>query len=150
MRTAEWTLPVPGPDAPVPDDEALRFDCPACSARHGEMCVYTAPYGKVGGRYVAGQPCKRVHWQRREKARWRRQQERYRDTRPVHPASRAQREAAAGLREFDRREYEQLRDWLRAYGEILWSGARPDGSLRGESYAIGYGLDVHERQLAGR
>lgn len=99
------------------------------------MCVYTSPYGKVGGQYVAGQPCKRTHWQRREKARWRREQEKYRDRRPVHPASRAQRAAHAALAEFDRREYEQLRDWLRDYGEILWSGARPD---------------VHERQAARR
>jgi hypothetical protein len=114
------------------------------------MCVYTAPYGKVGGRYVVGQPCKRVHWQRRQKALDRRRQERYRDTRPVHPASRAQRQAAAAVREFDRREYEQLRDWLRDYGEILWADARPDGSLRGESYAIGRGLDVHEAWRARR
>lgn len=123
MRTAEWTLPVPDPDAPVPDDEVLRFGCPACQARPGYMCVYTAPYGKVGGRYVAGQPCKRVHWQRREKAR---------------------------DRAFDLAEYEQLRDWLRAYAEILWADARPDGSLRGEPYSTGHGLDVHERQQAGR
>ena len=150
MRTAEWTLPVPGPDDPVPDDEALRLDCPACLAKHGYMCVYTAPYGKVGGRYVVGKPCKRVHWQRREKARDRRRRDAWRDTRPVYPASRAQREAAAALRAFDLAEYEQLRDWLRAYGEILWTPGRPDGSLRGETYAIGHGLDVHERQQARR
>jgi hypothetical protein len=141
---------VPDPDAPVREDEALRFDCPFCHAKRGLMCVYTSPYGKVGDRYVVGQPTKRAHWQRQEKARWRRSQERYRDTRPVVPATRDQRQAAAALREFDRREYEQLRDWLRAYGEILWSDARPDGSLRGESYSIGHGLDVHEEQRARR
>jgi type II secretory pathway component PulJ len=125
---------------PVTTAEALEFDCPFCKAPRGAMCVYTAPYGKIGGQYVAGQPCRRVHWQRRGKARTARWQQRHRDSRPVTPASPEARAASAALRQFDLAEYRKLRDWLRDWGWLLTEAnlpRRPDGTLRGDSYASG-------------
>jgi hypothetical protein len=126
------------PDEVAGYDEALLFTCSFCHAARGQQCTYTSRYRKVDGEYVFGKPCQKPHRQRQEKARIRRQQERYRDGRPVVPASRTQREAAAALRAFDLAEYEQLRDWLKNFGPILWEPARPGGSLRGESCAIGW------------
>jgi hypothetical protein len=45
--------------------------------------------------------------------------------------------ARAALAAFDLAEYEQLRDWLKNHGPILWGGERPDASRRGETYAFG-------------
>jgi hypothetical protein len=55
---------------------------------------------------------------------------------PVWPNEET-REIRAALAAFDRAEYEQMRDWLKNHGAILWGGERPDGSLRGETYAFG-------------
>ena len=46
-------------------------------------------------------------------------------------------QARAALAAFDLAEYEKLRAWLAEHGPVLWGGQRPDGSLRGDTYAIG-------------
>jgi hypothetical protein len=122
----------------------LRVPCPRadCAQPAGVMCVYTSPYGKDGsGRYTAGQPMRIPHWERKAAARGRAERRAYyamlHDRRPVTPASAAQHEITAAIREFDRREYAQLRDWLREHGAILWAGRRPDGTPRGETYLFG-------------
>lgn len=129
----------------VSEADALGAKCPFCQSPPGTRCVYTAPHGKdAAGNYTAGQPTARAHWQRKAVVRGRRQVARWRearrDTRPVVPASREAREAAAALRQFDRAEYEKLRDWLRDWGWLLAEAdlpRRPDGTLRGDSYALG-------------
>lgn len=134
---------------PVSDREALTVDCPLCGRPAGKRCVYMADVWKGSrlsyreGRIVIprGSETRRVHNPRRavfaerRLARWRKE---HRDLAArlavIRTSSRVR--VAVALAEFDRREAEALRDWLRAYGHILWE-TRPDGSRRGTSYAIG-------------
>jgi hypothetical protein len=109
---------------PVSDEECLQVDCPFCGVKRGTMCVYTAPYGKVNNRYVVGEPCKRPHYQRRDRARNNRARLERLDRRPIHPATLAQREAVHLAREFDLLEYNQLREWLRANADVLLNAGK--------------------------
>lgn len=138
---------------PVPLVWAWTVDCPKCGAKgKEEYCrylvvkkspVWNARYTGVPARTVVHAPgdlmMSRVHTERlREFARVR-QERWYREQRRVMPASFRARHtrhpARDALQEFDRREYEAMRDWLRANAWIFWTEARPDGTPRGEPYA---------------
>jgi hypothetical protein len=141
------TRPAPKPDMAVTDAEAYEVRCPLCGREPKRKCVRVKAAKRrelIGtgytGRWIVvhrkGTRIAKPHAQRRTAAaklrleRWRRE----------NPAAfRAQdvEQARAALAAFDMREYEQLRDWLKNYGAILWGGERPDGSLRGETYAFG-------------
>lgn len=123
--------------------------CPKCKAVKGSWCVYLPPVsGPQGHRSPAmiakaaraGRPMQTVHPERRavirelrewaairEQRKWavireRRKARADRASRKAssHPRpSRAALEAAHALREFDRREYAQMRAWLAAHGHLL-------------------------------
>lgn len=116
--------------------DALTAACPriGCEQPAGYMCVYTS--AQPSWNRQLGDPMQVAHPERKAVIRSRRlvSWRRARAPAPVIPASRNAREAAHALREFDRREYAQLRDWLREHGEILWRSQRPDGTFRGDTY----------------
>jgi hypothetical protein len=120
----------------VSEREALAVDCPLCGRPSGKRCVYMADKWRGSrlsyreGHIVIhkGTETAKVHNPRRRVfaeqrlARWRQE----------HKAV-AAKLAAAGSRqrrglwpvfaaeaEFDRREREALRQWLRDHGSILW------------------------------
>lgn len=69
-----------------------------------------------------GTPCQRPHNERIRAARNRMERLRWSVRRkPVLFASRGAIETARALQEFDRREYEQLRGWLRDHGDVISS-----------------------------
>jgi hypothetical protein len=118
----------------ITDADAYAGPCTFCSAPAGQRCVYTT--AQPSWNRQLGDPTQIPHAARKQAARRRIHARLWKERHPaVIPATRDRRQAAAAEREFDRREWEQLRDWLRLYGEILWKDARPDGTFRGESYA---------------
>ena len=132
--------------------EALTVDCPLCGRLAGKRCVYMAdkwsgsrlsyreghiviPKGTETVR--AHNPRLRVFAEQRL-TQWRKEHKaeaaklgaaRSRQLRALWPAMAAE-------AEFDRREREMLRGWLREFGHVLWD-TRPDGTWRGDSYAAG-------------
>lgn len=153
MRSGDYVSGFPVPEyVPVSDKDALTVDCPLCGRPAGERCVYMADVWE-GSRLSyreghilipKGSDTQKPHNPRRavlakqRVERWRKEHKteaarlaaaNSRQLRQVRPVWAAE-------AEFDRREREALRDWLRAHGHILWD-TRPDGSLRGDSYAIG-------------
>lgn len=149
------------PDAPVSDRDALRVGCPLCGSLPGQRCVYmkdiwqgsSLSYRQGHVVHRKGTPTARAHGPRRaaarevRTARWRKEN---RAAAARLDAVRKSRRApiAAALAEFDRREYEALRDWLKDYGAILWTAVRPDGTPRGASYALQDGLAEWDRAFA--
>lgn len=129
---------------PVSDKDALRVRCPLCKREPGQRCVYisdssepdfTRAYGMRRIKHHKGAQTQKPHNQRRHlfaKAR----QEYWRLHHPFEASrlARASKRTAIVLaqREYERREANELREWLRVYGPILWDGLRPDGSLRGD------------------
>lgn len=119
---------------PVSDKQALTVDCLLCGRPAGKRCVYMADsywpwqYGDYGQKRIKhrkGTQTARAHNPRRRMfaeqrlARWKRE----------HKAEAARLEAvtrgrrapiASALAEFDRREHDQMKAWLREHGHILW------------------------------
>ncbi len=139
--------PAPRPDMTATDAEAYEVRCPLCGREPKRRCVRTQAkkkremYGiEYTGRWITvhrkGTRIARPHPQRRAAAaklrleRWRREN-------PGAFRARDVEQARAALAAFDRAEFEQMRDWLKNHGAILWGGERPDGSLRGDTYAFG-------------
>jgi hypothetical protein len=140
---------------------AYSVDCPMCGEPAGFRCIYTSgpeteisAYGRTRDYRHAklrlkGTMTVRPHYRRVNLALDRARQRALREQRAAERARRkaepsgsawpneGTREIRAALNAFDRAEYEQMRDWLKNHGAILWGGERPDGSLRGETYAFG-------------
>jgi hypothetical protein len=136
---------------PVSVDEAREVKCPKCQARGGTRCVYMVDGWHtgwwVGGcetrRVVRiGTPMGAVHPERREVIRENRrkqwQADRLRTRPPANPVSERAREARAAMLAWDAAEYAALTAWWREHGHLFADAAavRPDGSVRGRSYAI--------------
>lgn len=92
-----------------------RYPCPKCKARVGETCTYLQDKQRWQGNtqivlHRVGDPCVRSHNERLTY----RQRLRNRPAAipPMHPAMRA-------YMEYDRREYQAMRDWLRANVDIF-------------------------------
>jgi hypothetical protein len=146
---ARRSAPAPKPAWPVTDKEALEIKCPLCESAPKRKCVRTAAVRKpqtFRGEQVypkrmvivhrKGTNIARPHAKRRE-AYARLRLERWKRENPAEWLRTDMERARAALNAFDRAEYEQMRDWLKNHGAILWGGERPDGSLRGETYAFG-------------
>lgn len=132
----------------VTSEEILAQACPMCKAARGAPCVYMTEMrshtmygdqrhhlgsGKPVIAHRPGKPMTTLHSARRRKAREKKAQavaavqrraaliQRRRAAAEVleRPA-RGLLWSLAALNAYDPREYAQLRDWLRAYGEILW------------------------------
>jgi hypothetical protein len=139
--------PAPKPDMTATDKEAYEVKCPLCGREPKRKCVRTSVvkkremYGiEYTGRWITvhrkGTRIARPHPQRRAAAA-RLRLERWRRENPGAFRARDVEQARAALAAFDRAEFAQMRDWLKNHGSILWGGERPDGSLRGDSYALG-------------
>lgn len=139
--------PVPKPDMTATDAEAYEVRCPLCGREPKRKCVRTTAKKKremsgtgYTGRRVTvhrkGTNIAKPHPQRRAEAA-RLRLERWRRENPAAFRAQDAEQARAALAAFDRAEFEQMRDWLKNHGSILWGGERPDGSLRGETYAFG-------------
>lgn len=117
-------------NAPIPDEEVIaEVRCPLCKAKKGSPCVYVR--NKVIYQYAntasnrakaarVGQPTKRIHQERRDSAYRARRQAR--SIAPQHPLLHIRPElleVAAAMRAFDLQEYERLKVWIVAYGDIL-------------------------------
>lgn len=105
--------------------------CPKCGVRKGQRCVYIADrfekpeYDRTTWRRLPlvlrnakGTPTKRVHAERRERV-WN-ESRRLRAAQDLADAKAAAPAALIALRDFDRREWEATRDWLRAHAQIFW------------------------------
>lgn len=130
-------------------EEAATVKCPKCGALPGKPCVYVTrridsskSRGWPDVPYVdhfEGDPIPsgKTHYERNSEA-FRKSLKDLPRKLDAYEASRKRKaEAWAAMREFDRREYEQLRDWLRDWGWLLTTAnlpRRPDGTLRGETY----------------
>jgi len=141
------TRPAPRPDETATDAEAYTIKCPLCGSEPKRKCVRTQAKKRrelIGdgytGRWITvhlkGTRIARPHAQRRAAAA-RLRLERWRRENPAAFRARDVEKARAALAAFDLREFEQMRDWLKNHGAILWGGERPDGSLRGDTYAFG-------------
>lgn len=131
---------------PVSAEDALGVDCPKCGQLSGHRCLYTTDtftyttwpeYGKVPRHHQGQVMPAAVHQERREAVRARRMRHR---AVPATPASPGVRGAAAAMRAWDLEEFEKLRAWLTEFGWLLTEADlehRPDGTLRGTSYAMG-------------
>jgi hypothetical protein len=132
----------------VTDEEILAQPCSACLQPPGVMCVYLTEvrshtmYGEqryalgTGRPVIAhrpGEPMTTLHSARRRKAREKKAQalaavqrraaliqRRVAAAEVLEQPARGLLRSLAALNAYDPREYAQLRDWLRAYGEILW------------------------------
>lgn len=144
---ARKAAPRPKPARPVTDKEAYEIKCPLCGRGPKRKCIRMSAVKKremygIGytGRMVTvhrkGTNIARPHAQRRE-AYARLRLERWKRENPAEWLRTDMEQARAALAAFDRAEYEQMRDWLKNHGAILWDGQRPDGSLRGDTYAFG-------------
>ncbi len=121
---------------PLTEEDVLASACPDCGKAAGERCVYL-PQTNVDPAFVhyrsaktqarfalTGTPTKRPHHGRLTAAHdraYRRALKQWRKDRevPVEPATAARRAAAVAEREFDRREYEQLRAWLAKHARLF-------------------------------
>lgn len=161
VRARRRKPPPPEPAEPVTDKEAYAVACPLCKRRPGQRCKRVQEEkkretfrGGYTGQWVTvhrkGTNIARPHPQRRRAAeqlrlaRWKRDNPA--DWRAAETAR-----ARAALAAFDLAEYEQLRSWLAEHGHILWDlhlvlspdgkvledVCRPDGTRRGDTYALG-------------
>jgi hypothetical protein len=147
VRKAQETRAAPvstvPPSGSVPEREALSVACPQCGAPAGMGCryvraVYWPPDTRTGKRRLRHRKGTRTevsHAKRREAfahvrlLAWRRRN-------PALAAWQDARAARLALGAYDRAEAEALRDWLAGHGHILWEQERPDGTVRGGSYAV--------------
>jgi hypothetical protein len=129
----------------VPGSLRWKVKCEKCGAVQGEPCVYTVTLRSPSNpkyRQVAGQPCQRVHPERRWASQAlvnRRARERMRQESAPEHASLETLAAAHAMRAWDVQEYFRLREWLAEWGYLLTEAGRerrPDGTLRGDSYAL--------------
>jgi hypothetical protein len=139
--------PPPKPASPVTDTEAYEVKCPVCGREPKRKCIRMVPVKKremAGSGYTGrritvrrkGTNIARPHQGRRDAAA-RLRLERWKKENPAQWLREDAEQARAALAAFDLAEYEKLRAWLAEHGPILWGGTRPDGSLRGETYAFG-------------
>ncbi len=112
--------------------DAYQVICPDCGAAKNRACVYL-PLPNVDLEFVhfrsrrvqervalTGSPTKRPHNGRLVRLHELRLKAIRRASRPaVPPVDQDRLAAARAEREFDRREFERLREWLRANGRIL-------------------------------
>lgn len=107
------------------DKETIaEVSCPMCKAKAGDPCVFVkpfkgpprTPYQFTVMQFRVGRPTTKPHNERRNRY-WRMIRK---NTLPkVSPATKTQREIVAALREFDKQEWEQMRDWLKQNATIL-------------------------------
>lgn len=155
---AEGRYPVTEAEETHRDWIAYSVDCPMCGEPAGFRCIYTAGPETAVSAYgrprdyrhtkmrLKGTMTVHPHYQRvnlaLDRARQRALREQRAAARKAAPAPKPAwpneetREIRTALAAFDRAEYEQLRDWLKDHGAILWGGERPDGTRRGETYAF--------------
>jgi len=130
---------------PVSVEDALAVDCPKCGQGAGHRCLYTTDnhtydsWPDLSGKRLHHEgevmPTA-VHQERRDAVRERRMQRRA----TVTAATPGIRGAAAAMRAWDLEEFEKMRDWLAEFGWLLAEADlehRPDGTVRGTSYAMG-------------
>ncbi len=106
---------------------AYEQRCPKCKARPNEVCVSTVDKENSWGTYPKGSVILKPHSERYrvlDKARARAANERWLGTmneRAQAATLRARERYALGaaLRDFDKAEMEQLREWLRIHGGLL-------------------------------
>jgi len=107
-------------------DQALQLQCPKCYAPPEYPCIYIMPKGlnvdyptPNTKRKLArvGQPTERLHTERFTLA-WVREARRARKF-VVNAATFTHTAAARAEREFDRREWEEMRAWLSQHAEIF-------------------------------
>lgn len=107
-------------------DAALQLPCPKCYAPKEMPCIYIMPKGlnvdfptKNTKRMLSrvGRPTERLHTERFTLA-WVREARRQRKF-VVNAATFTHTAAARAEREFDRREWEDLRAWLAQHAEIF-------------------------------
>jgi len=146
---ARKAAPAPKPVMPVTDTEAYEIKCPLCGREPKRKCIRMSAVKKpqtFHGEQVypkrmvtvhrKGVNIARPHAKRRE-AYARLRLERWKKENPAEWLRTDMERARAALNAFDRAEYEQMRDWLKNHGAILWGGTRPDGSLRRQAYVFG-------------
>lgn len=131
----------------VTREEVLVQDCPMCKAARGAPCAYMTEvrshtmhgdqrrsnFGNPVIAHKPGEPMIMLHPARRRKAREKKARElaavqrraeliqrRMAAAEVLERPARGLLWSLAALNAYDPREYAQLRDWLRAYGEILW------------------------------
>lgn len=120
------------------DEEAKRHKCPKCKAAKGDPCTYlssspgawTKPqftreagitvrevrYLKPGQVDRIGQPMKRIHIERRDRALKARHQP---ALPPVQEATTDQREAFRAIADWSHREYLDLREWIKEHHTLF-------------------------------
>jgi len=117
----------------VSKDEVIAgYRCPKCGAKKNQPCVYLTPAPTrrriwVSGQsrweypppaYQVGDPMKGTHMERRDKynAEWHRKKR----AAELEVAKASQPPWLYAIREFDARENEQMRDWLRCNAKRLF------------------------------
>jgi hypothetical protein len=141
------------PSEHVTEADALSVSCPVCASVPGVRCRYIQdqywPYSEPRRlKHRQGSYTQVTHHKRRAEfarlrlARWQRARraEYLRRTRESgRPDGLPPRVAAnlAALRAFDRQEFLRLSSWLAENGHIFTDILRPDGTVRGETYAFG-------------
>lgn len=146
---------------PVSDAMAREVACPRCHARKEQPCTYLSDGEKSKWNgpgtwtytirsWKAGEPCQRVHNERRNswyvkmnrarRREWEVKAQAAYEKYKVPPA------ALFTLRALDVAEYGRTKDWLREHGHILWARPRNSPMTREEKTAFSSAWDARVKE----